>query len=164
MEENSQLFLDSNTAIKPLDFENLAEPQDSDKIFFKKLGFMVLTTLLGLATGFGMAFYQQKQSRETQKVTLEVRGEKVEKGKVYGREDDIFQDTAVGIVENKERNEGEGTHRLLREGGESQTAYLTSSVLDLDMFVGHKVQVWGQTFSSRKVGWLMDVGKIKVLD
>ena len=53
---------------------------------------------------------------------------------------------------------------LLREGGESQTAYLTSSVLDLDMFIGRKVQVWGQTFDSTNVAWLMDIGKIKVLE
>lgn len=88
---------------------------------------------------------------------------KVEIGKIYGRQDTVFSDTAIGILE-KNGKEGEGTHRLLREGGESQTAYLTSSVLDLDLFVGHKVQVWGQTYSSDKVGWLLDVGQIKVLE
>jgi len=60
--------------------------------------------------------------------------------------------------------DGEGTHKLLREGGESQTAYLTSSVLDLDLFVGHKVEIWGETFAAQKAGWLLDVGAVKVLD
>ena len=58
---------------------------------------------------------------------------------------------------------GEGTHKLIRPGGDSQTVYLTSSVLDLNQFVGKKVKVWGQTFSAKKAGWLMDVGRVEVL-
>ncbi len=60
--------------------------------------------------------------------------------------------------------DGEGTHKLIREGGESQTAYLTSSIIDLDPLVGKKVQVWGETFKGQKAGWLMDVGRVKVLE
>jgi len=52
----------------------------------------------------------------------------------------------------------------LRPGGESQTAYLTSSVLDLDEYVGKKVKVFGETFGSSQVGWLMDVGKVEVVE
>lgn len=58
----------------------------------------------------------------------------------------------------------EGTHHLEREGGESQNAYLTSSVLDLSSFTGKKVEVWGQTLASKKAGWLMDVAKIKIVE
>ncbi len=60
--------------------------------------------------------------------------------------------------------EGEGSHKLIRPGGDDQTVYLTSSIVDLDKFAGHKVKVWGETFSSQKAGWLMDVGKLKVLE
>jgi len=60
--------------------------------------------------------------------------------------------------------EGEGSHKLTREGGESQTLYLTSTVVDLEQFVGRKVQVWGETFAAQKAGWLMDVGRVKVLE
>lgn len=75
-----------------------------------------------------------------------------------------FRDQAEGVVEKNSDLEkyAQGTHKLIRPGGESQTAYLTSSVLDLDDFVGKKVKVYGETFGSSKVGWLMDVGKVEV--
>ena len=60
--------------------------------------------------------------------------------------------------------EGEGTHHLERPGGPSQNVYLTSTVIDLQSFVGKKVKVWGETLSGIKAGWLMDVGKIKVVE
>ncbi len=91
-------------------------------------------------------------------------GEKPEKGEEFGVQDkDTFSDHAVGEVAEGGVN-GEGTHHLLREGGPSQTVFLFSSVLNLDDFVGRKVEVWGETFSAEKAGWLMDVGKLKVLD
>ena len=85
-------------------------------------------------------------------------------GQIYGSANESdFKDSATGVLEKGGIN-GEGTHQLLRSGGASQTVYLTSSVLDLDEFVGSKVTVWGETFSSAKAGWLMDVGKIKVVE
>jgi hypothetical protein len=74
-----------------------------------------------------------------------------------------FKDTATGVLEAGGLN-GDGTHKLIREGGPSQTAYLTSSVIDLDQFVGKKVQVWGETQKGQKVSWLMDVGRIKIIE
>ncbi|MBU1071157.1 hypothetical protein KKG65_01960 [Patescibacteria group bacterium] len=83
-------------------------------------------------------------------------------GDVFGAKDESdFPDQAVGILEEGGMD-GEGTHKLLRPGGVSQTAYLTSSVLDLDQFVGFKITVWAETFSAQKAGWLMDVGRVKV--
>jgi hypothetical protein len=41
---------------------------------------------------------------------------------------------------------------------------LTSTVIDLASFEGKKVKVWGQSLSGRKAGWLMDVGKVKVVE
>jgi len=58
----------------------------------------------------------------------------------------------------------EGTHHLERDGGPSQTVYLTSSVIDLTGFVGKKVEIWGETLAAKKAGWLMDVSKIKITD
>lgn len=72
-----------------------------------------------------------------------------------------FRDSAEGVLEEG-GIEGEGTHHLVREGGESQSVYLTSTVIDLQSFVGKNVTVWGETIAARKAGWLMDVGKIKV--
>lgn len=86
------------------------------------------------------------------------------KGQEFGSKDtSVFPDSAVGVLE-KGGIDGEGTHKLVREGGESQTAYLTSSLVDLDPLVGEKVQVWGETFKGQKAGWLMDVGRVKVLE
>jgi hypothetical protein len=59
--------------------------------------------------------------------------------------------------------DGEGTHHLERSGGPSQNVYLTSTVIDLQSFVGKEVRVWGDTISGQDAGWLMDVGKIKVI-
>ncbi len=71
-------------------------------------------------------------------------------------------ESPIGILQEGGIN-GEGQYHLERPGGVSQTVYLTSTVIDLKSFVGKKVQVWGETLSGQKAGWLMDVGKIKVV-
>lgn len=74
-----------------------------------------------------------------------------------------FRDEAEGTIEKNDELDkyAQGTHKLIRPGGEDQTAFLTSSVLDLDQYVGKKVKVFGETFGSQQVGWLMDVGKVE---
>ena len=74
-----------------------------------------------------------------------------------------FKDEAECEIERNDDLDkyAQGTHKLIRPGGESQTAYLTSSVLDLDEYVGKEVKVFGETFGSEQVGWLMDVGKVE---
>lgn len=74
-----------------------------------------------------------------------------------------FRDSAEGALEEGGIN-GEGTHKLIRDGGPSQTVYLISSVVDLNEFLGKKVQVWGETIDAQKAGWLMDVGRVKILE
>lgn len=74
-----------------------------------------------------------------------------------------FSTTADGVLEEGGIG-GEGTYHLVRGAGPSQYAYLTSSVVDLSVFEGKKVQVWGETISGKKAGWLIDVGKIKVVE
>jgi len=73
-----------------------------------------------------------------------------------------FRDSAEGELKPGGIN-GEGTHSLIRPGGESQTVALTSSVLDMSKFEGKKVKVWGETFAGQSAGWYMDVGKIEVI-
>ena len=74
-----------------------------------------------------------------------------------------FKDETEGVLQKNDKKDkyAQGTHLLIRPGGDSQTAFLTSSVLDLDNFVGKKVKVFGETFGSSQVGWLMDVGKVE---
>lgn len=76
-----------------------------------------------------------------------------------------FRDETEGTLEKNEDLDkyAQGTHKLIRPGGEDQTAYLTSSILDLDEYVGKKIKVFGETFGSSQVGWLMDVGKVEVI-
>lgn len=122
-------------------------------------GGVFLIVLVGIGTGYilankrvGVGFLQPNK-RET-----------VYKGMEVGSEDiETFKDKAVGIIE-KGGIDGEGSHKLIREGGPSQTAYLTSSLVNLDDFVGHKVEIWGETFAGQKAGWLLDVGRVKVLE
>ncbi len=86
----------------------------------------------------------------------------VKVGDIYGSASEkIFKDSATGVIDKGGFN-GEGTHKLVRPGGVSQTVYLTSSVVDLDTLVGDQVTIWGETFKGQKVGWLMDVGRVKV--
>jgi len=84
--------------------------------------------------------------------------------KVVGTADTTnFKDKAEGKLE-KGGIDGEGSHKLVRDPKRpDQTVYLTSSVVDLDQFVGKKVRVWGQTYTAQKAGWLMDVGKVEIL-
>lgn len=74
-----------------------------------------------------------------------------------------FKDSAEGILEEG-GIDGEGTYHLVREGGPTKYVYLTSTVIDLESFKGKTVKVWGETISAIRAGWLMDVGRIKVLE
>lgn len=89
---------------------------------------------------------------------------KIDFGGAVGIDDTkTFKDRAEGVLEVG-GIDGEGTHHLVREGGPTQNVYLTSSVVDLNQFVGKKVEVWGETFAAQKAGWLMDVGRIKIIE
>lgn len=88
----------------------------------------------------------------------------VKVGDVYGSADEkTFRDSAEGVVVAG-GIDGEGTHHLERGADKSQWVYLTSSVVELDNFKGHRVEVWGETFQGKKAGWLMDVGRLKVVE
>jgi hypothetical protein len=145
--------------------ENVAKGNSKEALKF--LPVFLLIIFLAVGSGFGLAKILNKGgSVSGLKDTLGKAGEKkgnLAAGTVLGRTDGVFKDTAVGVVE-KNDNGGEGTHRLLREGGESQTVNLTSSVVDLEEFVGYKVEVKGETFAAQKAGWLMDVGVVKILE
>lgn len=141
--------------------EEILQPLEKDKTitsFAKEkkivigIVYAVLITL-GVGTGYMLS---QKFSLPGGKPGF------VKTDKVIGTTDTkTFRDSAVGVIE-KGGVDGEGTHRLIREGGPSQTAFLTSSVIDLDQYVGKKVKVYGETFAAEKASWLMDVGKIEI--
>lgn len=149
--------------------ENLEEKLVQTEVLPKKswrsvllpTGVILLIILAGVGTGFllvkkgGVKMLKSAGEAELIQGPNEV-GIKDEK---------VFRDSAEGKLEI---NDGslveEGSHRLIRPGGESQTVYLSSSVVDLNQFTGRCVKVWGETFSAQKAGWLMDVGRVRKLD
>ena len=115
--------------------------------------------ILGVISGYFMA-----TRRGLQGVTGTSRTGGPESSTIVGSKDSkTFRDNAEGKLVSGGIN-GEGTHKLERPGGESQTVALTSSVLDLSQFEGKKVRVWGETFAAQSAGWLMDVGKVEVME
>lgn len=133
-----------------------------------KSGFIVAAIIaiaLGVATGYGSSKLYAKNlglpSGDIEKVATEG---SVQNGDVFGSPDtSSFKDSAKGYLEAGGLD-NEGTHHLVREGGISQTVYLTSSVTDLSKLEGMEVEVWGETFKGQKAGWLMDVGRIQVTE
>lgn len=127
---------------------------------------------MALVSGFWISrFYPQPSAGETslpstgQLTTTDSITDKtqIKVGSLYGDSQKNFKDTATGTIQKGNLN-GEGTHYLERQGGVSQRAALTSSVIDLDLFVGRKVEIHGETNTSTKTSWLMDVGWLKVIE
>jgi len=125
----------------------------------KMIILVVVVVLAGILTGWLISGGKGKST------ALKTQGpSSVNSSQEAGVSDEsTFRDSAQGILREGGAN-GEGTHHLERDGGPSQNVYLTSSVIDLGAFVGKKVQVWGETISAAKAGWLMDVGKVKVIE
>jgi hypothetical protein len=122
----------------------------------------VIVVLLGIGSGYGLSKVSGKDGfLPSSSLTTPSAEQDVTVGEMYGSKGDVFADDATGVIIAAGVN-GEGTHRLLREGGESQTICLTSSVLDLDLFENARVKVWGETFDAQKCAWFMDVGRVQV--
>lgn len=130
------------------------------KVNLKMVVFVLIIVLAGVGTGY---FLSSRQSPPVP-VSRDVAKEEITKGMTVGIVDEkTFRDSAEGKLEQG-GFDGEGSHHLVRPGGDSQNVYLTSSVVDLDKFIGRQIKVWGETFSAKKSGWLMDVGKVQVQD
>ena len=118
---------------------------------------LIISVVLGAITGFVMA---NKGSREE---ILENGTSNTTKG--ASLDSRTFRDFAQGVIKPKQLPKNpseytEGTHILEREGAVSVA--LTSSVVDLSLYEGKKVKVYGETQKALKEGWLMDVGKVEV--
>lgn len=128
------------------------------------IGLIVITLVVGvLGAGSGFLIARGTQNQSATKTGVS-KGSEINKGTSIGSNDTkTFKDTAEGQL--KEGGiDGEGQYHLERPGGVSQNVYLTSSAADLSLLVGRKVKVWGETFSAEKAGWLMDVGRVEVLE
>jgi len=133
-----------------------------NKIFFtpRVFAIFVVAVALGIITGFVFS----KGKTVTSVATSQNGAVTIQKGAIVGSGDEkIFKDTAEGVLK-KGGIDGEGAYHLVRPGGDSQNVYLTSSIVDLSAFIDQKVKVWGQTQKAQHAGWLMDVGKVEVLE
>lgn len=116
--------------------------------------------IAGLASGFVLSRLAPSSSSSSIFATPAMVNTSTEVGSTDTK---TFGDTATGTLQSGGLK-GEGTHNLVRDGGPSQTVYIVSSVVDLDQYVGKKVQIWGQTLKATHVPWLMDVGRLKLLN
>ena len=118
--------------------------------------------LAGIATGWFLSGHSLAGGKTGEAVETS-KGVEVSKTEAGLEDESNLPDNAEGVLVEG-GIEGEGTHHLDRGTGESKYVYLTSTVIDLQSFVGKKVKVWGETLSGLQAGWLMDVGKIKVIE
>jgi hypothetical protein len=140
------------------------EPQmPTVKIASKKTWPFVLGAFLVVVFGIATAWLISGSMTKKPSSSATISGAK-NTSKVAGTLDpSITYDTAEGTLAEGGIN-GEGTYHLVRDGGASKYVYLTSSMVDLNTFVGKKVQIWGDTLASKKAGWLMDVAKIQLVE
>lgn len=119
---------------------------------------LVLSVVAGIVTGYILS---TKQTSTSGSVTAVKKGETP---KTAQQDEKTFRDFAEGKIEKKPEPKNpaeysEGTHLLIRE--KAVPVALTSSVVDLSLYEGKKVKVFGETQKAIKEGWLMDVGKVE---
>ena len=120
----------------------------------------VLVVLLGVGTGWFLTGSRETTGGGEQAVVSQEKNVDIGNGVVELGEAGEKADEAEGVLAEGGLK-GEGTYRLERDGGDARTVCLTSTVIDLQSFVGKKVKVWGETISPIACPWLMDVVKIK---
>lgn len=130
------------------------------------IGILVVIVLAGIGTGYAAARMTSKTTVATNQTGTTADTSTIENsikvGQVVGATDaTAFKDSAEGVLVSGGIG-GEGSHHLVRAGGDSQSVYLTSSVMDLKLYEGAKVKVSGETFQGQKAGWLMDVGRLEI--
>jgi hypothetical protein len=143
------------------------EPMQKDKQSKILVALSIIAIVAGIGTGFGL----NKLTAKGESVSTgpkdsnlqQVADDSLAVGDIFGiKDDDTFKDSAEGYLIEAEIDD-EGSHKLLRPGGVSQTVFLTSSSTDLDKFIGMEIKVKGETFKGQRAGWLMDVGQVEVL-
>ncbi len=142
----------NSNLIKNIDFNKNSPSDMSYQKFFLFVAFAVVA-------GISLGFLVKKINTKSDSQTISKTNSKTTVG-IFDKK--TFKDQAEGILKEGGIN-GEGNFHLERPGGESQNVYLTSTTIDLSQFLNKKVRVWGQTFSSEKAGWLMDVGLVEIL-
>jgi hypothetical protein len=159
--------MDKNrSAIKPLvqDPKVSQNSGNMSSVFTKKLFFiLIVAVILGVVAGYLLNLKNTATGGNTL-TSGTVNSSEITKGTIVGSNDTkTFKDTATGTLKNG-GIDGEGQYHLVRPGGDSQNVYLTSSSVDLAKFIDKKIKVWGQTQTAQHAGWLMDVGRVEVVE
>ncbi len=130
-----------------------------------KNSILALISVVVVLAGIGTGYLLSGVSKSTGSSTGNASGKSVvaTENEAGIKDESKFSTTTDGVLEEGGIG-GEGNYHLVRGSGPSQYAYLTSSSVDLAPFVGKNVQIWGETMSGKKAGWLIDVGKIKVVE
>ena len=161
-EEVQKISLQEVTNEKPHILKKFPSSGMVSKVREKTTLFVILgsifAVLAGVSTGWFMSGGSMKKTEIDSKTKQVNSTVLTEMGEVKEGLDEAEGKLVEGGIE------GEGNYHLEREGGPSKYVYLTSTVIDLQSFVGKKVKVWGETTSAVKAPWLMDVFKVKTLE
>ncbi|MBI4080330.1 MAG: hypothetical protein HY430_01005 [Candidatus Levybacteria bacterium] len=159
--EKKKTIVEEKPEEMPELMHDFGKSSNKDSSLPKLLGILLVVALFGVGSGFLLAQSGIKTSLLPSKDSTT--GGSATKGKTFGSKDTkTFKDIAEGKLEEG-GIDGEGQFHLVRPGGDSQNVYMTSSIVDLSEFKGRKIRVWGETQSAQKAGWLMDVGRVEVL-
>lgn len=136
--------------------ESLAKPLIDTSNLPKML---VLALVVSLLAGVASGFYFVKNGNNSNKIASTLG----QPPKAASQDTQTFRDFAEGTIKPKSSTSHytEGTHLLERDN--AVPVALTSSVVDLSLYEGKKVKVYGETQKALSEGWLMDVGKVEEL-
>lgn len=158
----------SSNPVTPTFTSNSLKPSSKSKAGIILIIFLAIGVGFGLSRLLPLSSHSKSivdtisQSNVTSADKIKSSGDLVV-GQSYGETGKTFKDSALGVLVAGGIN-GVGTHTLQRDGGVTQYAALTSSTVDLDLFIGRKVEIKGETNSTKKAGWFLDVGVVKVLE
>lgn len=135
-------------------------PKANNQMNTKMIVIALVVVLAGVATGWALSGTGRASNGSTAMTSKDMMTD--QSNSDSGAGEASGEAAAEGTLEEGGIN-GEGTHHLVRPGGDTQTVYLTSTTLNLQDFAGKKVQIWGETLAGKSAGWLMDVTKVKVI-
>lgn len=156
---------EKNTAAKTTEKKPIMNSFDDKKTsFFNPILLIAIVVVVIVGIGTGQLLARSSGLVNTPAATTSGNSKDVPKGTIVGSSDtSTFKDSTEGVLEEG-GIDGEGEFHLVRPGGESQNVYLTSSIVDLSAFLKRKIKIWGETHKAQKAGWLMDVGRVQVLE
>lgn len=127
---------------------------------FKLITVSVLIVLVGSVVGFGLSRSKVVKASKEGSISPELIKTSIEAG--Y-KDTKLFESIVTGTVK-KGGLFGDGTHTLVQDSNPKNPAALLSSVVDLDEYVDKHVQIWGRSQKGLKAAWLLEVGRVKILE